>query len=363
MTMTGLLGHGHKSAEQQQEIREAKRLLKERVKDDWDYPPLPQYQSQRRQCTDAEEHHAEARVAGFRVHTPSGQKEAAVEAEFEAVEWREREYSESESEGEGPASANSEASNGSKYRFEGPDSVGAQITDRRLARKRKRQKKLEDEMSWNEGLAHWMARRDAWAGARTADQVKEFEHRRQNQEGNASTSNHGSTATSPRTSTSSTSSHEAAHQSSAATTPDPAPRKSSSPENEGAQPSSSTSPASILVPVAAPILPNHPVRRRISPSMYHEIYTKIIVQSRTPSVPINLRTLIAALVQGWKEDGEWPPKSGPPEPSIGKKRSNNNKDGGESGFKHGVKVMGRVLRLAGVGEGHHHHNRNHKEEG
>ena len=34
----------HRNAEQQAEIRDARKFLKDHVRDDWDYPPLPQYQ-------------------------------------------------------------------------------------------------------------------------------------------------------------------------------------------------------------------------------------------------------------------------------------------------------------------------------
>jgi len=91
------------------------------------------------------------------------------------------------------------------------------------------------------------------------------------------------------------------------------------------------------------MLPNHPIRRRISPDLYPEIYNKIILSGRTPSVPINLLVFTRALVQGWKDDGEWPPKQQPVERSIGRKKGSH----GESSIKSGVKAVGRVLRITG----------------
>ena len=76
---------------------------------------------------------------------------------------------------------------------------------------------------------------------------------------------------------------------------------------------------------------------------------KIILQSRTPSVPLNLLTLIHALVQGWKDDGEWPPRGGPLEKSIGRKKATGAHEGGS--LSKGVKAVGRVLRLTGTGHG------------
>jgi hypothetical protein len=96
----------------------------------------------------------------------------------------------------------------------------------------------------------------------------------------------------------------------------------------------------MLVPVMAKILPHHPIRRKMSPSMYPEIYNKIIVQSRTPSVPINLGVMIHALVKGWIDDGEWPPRPGPVEKSLTKKK-------GHGSVKDGVKSFARVLRITG----------------
>ncbi|KAK5119316.1 hypothetical protein LTR85_007672 [Meristemomyces frigidus] len=337
-----LLGHGHRSAEQQQEVREARRLLKERVRNDWDYPTLPAYRStgRRRRKAGGDEVSKHDRDDG-----PG----------FEAVEWRERECStETESDEESVRSTSSKGSTKSKksqYKFDGPDSVGAQISNRRTARKRKRQTELEQEMGWNEGLAHWMLRRDAWCCAHTAAQVRELESGRR--EADDTTAGSSSTST-PRTSTSSTASP---HLSSAATTPDPAPPQPLSSHPPTPPPSATAPQSQVLIPVSAPILPNHPIRRRISPSMYTEIYTKIILQSRTPSVPLNLLTLISAMVQGWKNDGEWPPKPAVLEPSIaGKRKQQARKEsqsaggGGESGFRHGVKAVGRVLRLTGTSE-------------
>ncbi|KAH9826961.1 Protein of unknown function (DUF4050) [Teratosphaeria destructans] len=342
MTLLGH-GHGHKSAEQQQEVREARRVLKEKIRDDWEYPPLPEWQahSSGRRRGKARMGDDEERVAGFRFHAPPGRDGPECAA---AMSWREREYSsESEAGGEGnPVSATSAGSKASsKFRFEGPDSVGTEISQRRLARRRTRQRDLETEMTWNPGLAHWVRQRDVWSGATTTTTTNHVqiahgnEVERPETASGASTpctsSSHSDPASSPPTS-----------RSSAATTPDPAP---------SSLPPIHPTTAPPLIPIASPILPNHPIRRRITPAMYTEIYTKIIVQGRTPSVPINLLTLISALVEGWKADGEWPPKtSGPPEPSLARRKVGRRAE--EGVVKMGVKAVGKVLRLGhGHGEG------------
>ncbi|TKA32897.1 hypothetical protein B0A50_01123 [Salinomyces thailandicus] len=361
-----LLGHGHRSQEQQQELREARRILKECVRSDWDYPTLPSYKSTG-QTGHAIPEAAEDTVAGFRFHFhgPHDHDRQESERGLLAQEWRQRECS-SDSDGsdnESVVSASSKSSGKSSkktgtYRFEGPESVGPQIQDRRTARKRKRQKDLEVEMGWNEGLAHWMSRRDAWCGAHTAAQVRELQAGKQQQRRNdvepqqtlpGSSYSVDSEESESRTSTSSTTTAALAA-SSAATTPDKFHKRppATTAHPPPPSPSSTVPQSSVLLPIATPILPNHPIRRRITPSMYNEIYTKIILQSRTPSVPINLLTLIAALVQGWKDDGEWPPKTGPLEPSIGKRRGRGSH--GSESVKNGVRAVGRVLRLTGTGE-------------
>ncbi|CAK4033543.1 Hypothetical predicted protein [Lecanosticta acicola] len=370
--------HNHSSSssngEQAQEVREARRLLRERIRNDWDFPTLPAYKSCGRsrdplvsgggggEEDEDENLSVEERIAGFRFHTPgthhldnrtrdgSGQ---ALGLDFDPVGWRERQYSsESDTEVDENASAAAPAATSSArskssttYKFEGPDSVGAQLKDRRLAKKRKRSRAKEEEMQWNDGLAHWMRRRDAWCCARTAAQV----HMSERSSASANSQQEhvdytsASASSSPRSSTSSAAGHQPSSTpgSSLATTPDITAARTE------ATPTTVASPVEeVLVPIAPCILPNHPIRRKITPNMYPEIYTKIILQSRTPSVPINLQALVKALIQGWKDDGEWPPKSAPLEKSIGRKKGSHH----PGGLKEGVKAVGRVLRLTGVGE-------------
>jgi hypothetical protein len=345
LTMT-LLGAPGRTAEQQQELREARRIFRERIKHDWYYPPLPAYQksppqSEHQPGTEDEE----AKVAGFRFHSTAITKDVDVEI----VQWRERTYStDSESDGESVKtddSLSSRKSKRSEYRFDRPDSVGPQIESRRLARKRKRQRQMEEETGWNDGLKHWISQRDTWTGARSTSEptTSHGEQPSQDQDPEAGTDSANSTSSTPRTSTSST----AEVPSSTSTTPDPVlPIRLSQPVPPAYSPTPPQ--ADVLLPVCAQIMPNHPVRKRITPSMYSEIYSKIIVSSRTPSVPINLATLVAALIEGWKADGEWPPKGGPLEPSIGR-RKHRAGHGGES-LKNGVKAVARTLRLTGTSE-------------
>lgn len=167
-------------------------------------------------------------------------------------EWRERDSASSFS----PSPPNSLTD---PYKYESPDSLAQPA----VSRKSKRKRKLEEEMTWNEGLKTYVERRDAWAGARTRPK---------------SPSPLASPYEQPKTLANGTSSPP---------------------------PSSET-----LVPIAPPILPpDNPIRAAISPAIYPSIYSKIIIQGLAPTVPINLKDVVNALVAGWKKDGEWPPKS------------------------------------------------------
>ncbi|KAL4978482.1 hypothetical protein BDW66DRAFT_129654 [Aspergillus desertorum] len=64
-----------------------------------------------------------------------------------------------------------------------------------------------------------------------------------------------------------------------------------------------------LIPVVpSMIATSNPIRASITPAMYPSIYSKVVVQGLTPTVPINLADMTKAMVQGWKADGQWPPK-------------------------------------------------------
>lgn len=64
-----------------------------------------------------------------------------------------------------------------------------------------------------------------------------------------------------------------------------------------------------FIPVAPSLIStSNPIRAAITPTMYPSIYSKVVVQGLTPTVPINLADVTKAMVQGWKSDGQWPPK-------------------------------------------------------
>ncbi|KAL4870130.1 hypothetical protein BDV12DRAFT_66297 [Aspergillus spectabilis] len=64
-----------------------------------------------------------------------------------------------------------------------------------------------------------------------------------------------------------------------------------------------------LIPVVPSLIStSNPIRASITPAMYPSIYSKVVIQGLTPTVPINLADMTKAMVQGWKADGQWPPK-------------------------------------------------------
>lgn len=280
-----LPGSHHRSAEQQAQLREARRLLRDKIRNDWEYPPLPAWKSSGRheaaKSAATEKLNVEDRIAGFRFHAPSTPDRAngvvgeALGLGFEPIEWREREDSDvSETESEVAAmtpahtTSSSSKSKVETYKFDAPDSVGPQLHSRQQARKRKRWQAVHEEMEWNDGLAHWTRRRDVWCCARETRDVRLLEGSSGSGladhappargivhiEVDSRSASGGST---PRTSTSS--SVEAHVSSTPASTPSGSPDVTGAAAGSTAGTSLRSSPATIpldvLVPIAPALLP------------------------------------------------------------------------------------------------------------
>lgn len=281
----------------------------------------------------------------------------------EVCEWRVREFDSSSSELE-PQTSDSD---------DDPLPVTALGEKADIERRRKRRRQMDDEMTWNEGLKVWMARRNAWSGAKTRRQIRteggkhatadvqtDTTEESNGLEGPTSVSSSASPSTTlmgsgsgivpdlaTRTESSLaivdrekdeesqnrmelTSGQQADQEEEQSTAPDEAKGKASSetnitePDTSKDTISPTTFPAvedqteeekeeeeldEPLVPVAPPFISNdNPVRATIVPSIYPSIYTKVVVQGMTPTMPVNLAHLTKAMVQGWKADGQWPPK-------------------------------------------------------
>lgn len=196
---------------------------------------------------------------------------ASDEEVRQAHDFRERYYGESDS---GDSNRSGDAEDAGPYKFDSPDSLGDAVAYTRDARTRRRRARLEAEMQENEGLRIWVERRDLWTGA-------------------ASVCKYGAPSVEPT-------------------------RQDA--QDLFKEPATPTPGACNVVPVAPRLLLANPIRASITSRTYSDIFQKIVVSARTPSVPINLADMTQALVNGWKETDEWPPRVGALDPLAGKKR-------------------------------------------
>ncbi|KAJ5845350.1 hypothetical protein N7534_009019 [Penicillium rubens] len=325
-------------------VREAKIFVKEVVRNDWDFE------------------------AG--VPSPSS-ADGTLCHNREVCEWRVREFDTPTSELE-PQSSDSEQ----EY-----DPSAFAPGDAGIERRRKRRRQIDDEMAWNEGLRVWMARRDAWCGAKTRRQIRAEEAKRALAGAQTDTTDQSDSVNLGRNDATSSGSSESAalsgrgsegigasdlavrtetslsiadrekseelqsrvdmtsgqqedQEEGLSTAPEEGAKRKASSETNITEPDQKvatkvpTQPTSFpavedqteeekveeeldepLCPVAPPFISNdNPVRASINPAIYPSIYTKVVVQGMTPTVPVNLAHLTKAMVQGWKADGQWPPK-------------------------------------------------------
>ncbi|KAL9081463.1 MAG: hypothetical protein Q9157_000021 [Trypethelium eluteriae] len=329
----GVSGHHRSPATKagQAAIREARKMLLERVRDDWEYEPWPLH----------------CRLEPCQYEDPNRHSYKSS-----PLEWTERLFNTSSpSESDAEDDENHRNGTDNDFKFESPDTVGAALANRRASRKRKRQAALEEEKSWNEGLAIFEARRDAWTGARSGihDSAIASNLILSSPSSTGSPESPGSPSQIPSSSPSNVlSNHEPSADGKNRLIFNPAdpctfhlPVRPQYSKNVYWQPT--------LVPLVEPILPpDHPIRATINPSSYPQIYTQVVINSRSPSVPINLVDMIKACVQGWIEDGEWPPKGGVLEPSIAKRRKQGGDGLGHGNLRKGMEGVKRILRISGV---------------
>ncbi|KAL6852209.1 hypothetical protein J3F83DRAFT_562749 [Trichoderma novae-zelandiae] len=191
-----------------------------------------------------------------------------------------------------------------------------------LEKRALRRRAARDEMAWNQGLACFEARRNAWTGARTVRvrskpvpsppisprSPRRFFFRR---------SISGSPP-SPALINSSPlgDSQSGAISDSSSTAKDDGDLKIQS-SRDSDRIADRLLPVETLLPLPHPILPpNNSFRASITPSIYLSLYDKVILNNLQPSCPINLADMIRSCVTGWKRDGEWPPKPSAPEPIV-----------------------------------------------
>ncbi|PGH05213.1 hypothetical protein GX51_03112 [Blastomyces parvus] len=395
----GADGTAEKSLETRDEaIKSAKRYLLQTIRDDWSY----EYQSATPTPTSEPKHvdmpsQLKSSIGG---DTSDGGGQVPARG---VREWREREHDSSCSESGGGVGVFTGIVSGQfnllsvspkmkdPYRFESPDAVQESV----LERKRKRRKIMEEESAWNEGLRIWIERRDAWTGARLRKSTTGSQRNGSITGATGSTEASGAgSCTNEESEDVEMASLEPTEQGAASSQPlsssssrdmQMSNARISSPPNSldnmgingAASPINTydnvnfspnhTLPDSEepLIPVVEPLLPiTNPVRASIKPSIYPSIYSKVVIQSLTPAIPINLSDVTKALVQGWKADGEWPPKpTVTQDVPIVKKRFGGNKpppteDAGKSRRLSGSSVTGavkKVLGLSGINTGRRFH--------
>ncbi|RDA92748.1 hypothetical protein CP533_1376 [Ophiocordyceps camponoti-saundersi (nom. inval.)] len=201
---------------------------------------------------------------------------------------------------------------------------------RDIERKTRRRRALREEMTWNDGLACFEARRNAWTGARTV-------RVRSKPMSLSSTSPRSprrfllrhSMSGSPPTSASSAAVQSAnasgtlSEASSLVRDIDRELNKYQTRESTTSDPvSADVCPVQTLVPVGLPLLPpNNSLRATITPAVYSNLYDKVVLNNVQPSCPINLSDMLRSCVAGWKRDGEWPPRPAATDPAGPVRRS------------------------------------------
>ncbi|EAS34126.3 uncharacterized protein CIMG_05150 [Coccidioides immitis RS] len=273
--------------------REAKRYLLQIVRNDWSYDPP------------ATSSGPSSSSASSEAESPS-----PIPKDRDVLEWRMRGEDSSNSDGE--QNARDEATD--PYRFESPDAVQAAMLERR----RKRRKLIEDEMKWNPGLRLWIQRRDAWTGAKVPPKKTAGVEAALKPRTSSDESAGGSCNDDDDLETAGPSSRPLSADSlSNAVTDAALPAQSLPLVDDTISKSTVTVPHTEpfadseepLVPIVPPILPSsNPFRTYTTPSNYPAIYNKLVIEGNMPAVPVNLLHMTRALVQGWKREGQWPPK-------------------------------------------------------
>lgn len=255
-------------------VRMVKSFLHNTIRNDWEFPLPPE--------TEQQPDFPERRRIG----------------------WRMREYGPSDLSSDDEEARHAPAGTRTRrdpYKFDTPDAVGTRIADQR----RKRQQQFHDEVQWNEGLRFWAKQRNAWTAAVGRKRPVKTAPRDVTMTDTHPDKRHSSDATEVSTSWS---------------LPHQSPESSSIDSVESGGPETRLD-AEVYLPIYPPLIPDtNPVRANIKPAAYAMIYSKVVVQSLTPSVPIPLTHMTSALVEGWKQEGNWPPSSNvlgqPPPPPI-----------------------------------------------
>lgn len=324
-------------------VREAKQYVRDVVRTDWSFEPPSNLWT-----VSSYAHLPMPAVAAAASQVTETSTSTEVQSEIKLhqpsiAQWRIREPASSESDSDldpalRRAIENHKRLKGDPYRFESPDAIKTSV----LERGRRRRADLEQEMKWNPGLRFYIERRDAWTGARKRRDVEQRVTKRQlalinivsgersnsktvytNGEADAKVESLQDSNSSAQQSrdlledlslsekksrdTTSTIDNNTSHD-------DYGLNGSTGDDGDDGdiedydEARSFDSDESVIPIMESFIDTSNPVRSSITPSLYQSLYSKVIVQSLTPAIPINLADVTKALVAGWKADGQWPPK-------------------------------------------------------
>lgn len=316
-----------------------KRYLSDKVRSDWEFPSPPRaLESVPSGQGGSAVEFPSSRSDGSRSPSQNVQDETRDEDDYQVDDGSELEQPPSEGEGDDvhsvysvvsedamhyrprvePISDMSDDDVSSPFSPGGHSIVDGPIQKRTLDRRSRRRRELQQQTAWNDGLACFEARRNAWTGAKTV-------RVRSKPPSPASASPRlprrfffrHSISTSPPASipgavvhtvepigaisdaSSSAKDHEKELKTRMA-------RDSTVPD----APTLQSYPVETLVPVAQPLLPpNNSLRASITPALYVSLYDKVVVNNLQPACPVNLSDMLRSCVAGWKRDGEWPPRS------------------------------------------------------
>lgn len=217
-----------------------------------------------------------------------------------------------------------------------------------LDRRARHRRALRDEMAWNDGLACFEARRNAWTGAKTVRVRSKhappalasprsprrffFRH-------SVSVS---PPASIPSTMAPAANAAGAASDASSLAKDNDRELKMQKTQNSAISdpPLPESCPVETLLPVGQPLLPpNNSLRASIIPAVYVSLYDKVVINNLQPACPVNLSDMLRSCVAGWKRDGEWPPRGAVPESTLAIRRY---KKGAAVGSEHGGSVARRM---------------------
>ncbi|CRG88907.1 hypothetical protein PISL3812_05942 [Talaromyces islandicus] len=351
-------------------VREAKQYIRDVVRNDWAFePPATLWSSSTTATTTTTTTSPPSSILSTPAtattsnttntnNTTSSSESSQSLTEVPAsdvVEWRLREYASSGSEFETDSGAATTlpAAEKNPYRFESPDAIQESLVERR----RKRRAALEEEAEWNPGLRFFLERRNAWTGVKKRKNVSDPAAKAQQQHD-----------TEPDGLANGESSNVETKEQEIGPSPTEMLNDLKLADKE-AQPQRPEyvecyESDDSLIPVMGPFIPDsNCIRSSITPAIYASIYSKVILQGLTPTVPINLSDVTKAIVAGWKADGQWPPKITVPPPGsdvpVRKKghpvATNTDKTSRRGSFGgHGSGVANAVKKVLGL-SGHSFH--------